>query len=297
MNSPTHGGHALSTTAPDPVVLPIPTLDHVVVNVREDMAAAAQQYRRLGFQLTPLGRHTLGSINHLAMFGTEYMELLGVPRGEGGRTDVLDWPVGLNGVVFATNDSDGLHARLAAAGAPVLPPLAFSRPVELAEGARDAAFRVVRVERAAVASGRMFFCHHLTRDVVWRDEWRRHPNGALGIEAVVISAERPEALGGTLAALFGAAALRPIVGGLRMPMGLARLDVIAPAEVARRFSAAAPSPDGRAEAMVALVLRTTDLAHAAAALAAGGVAGVVREPRRLLVPAGEAFGVTLVFHA
>jgi hypothetical protein len=231
------------------------------------------------------------------MFGTDYMELLGVPRGEGGRTDVLDWPPGLNGVVFASNDSDALHARLAAAGAPVLPPLAFSRPVALPDGTRDAAFRVVRVERAAVASGRMFFCHHLTREVVWRDEWRRHPNGVLGIEAAVISAEQPERLGATLAALFGTGALRPIPGGLRLPMGLARLDVVAPAEVARRFGRAAPPPDGRAEAMVALVLRTADLVGAAAALAAGGVAGVMREPERLLVPAGEAFGVTLEFHA
>ena len=66
-------------------MLPVPTLDHVVVNVRERMDDAAALYRRLGFALTPLGRHTLGSINHLAMFGTDYMELLGVPPGEGGR--------------------------------------------------------------------------------------------------------------------------------------------------------------------------------------------------------------------
>jgi hypothetical protein len=228
------------------------------------------------------------------MFGTDYMELLGVPQGEGGRTDVLDWPAGLNGVVFATNDSDHLHARLAAAGAPVLPPLAFSRPVDLPDGPRDAAFRVVRLDKPAVASGRMFFCHHLTRDVVWRDEWRRHPNGVLGIEGIVIEAERPETLGALFATMFGADAVRPIAGGLRLPMGLTRLDVVSPAEVARRFGPAAPAPDGRAERMAALVFRTADLDRAAYALASGGF-DAVRDADRLLVPAGEAFGVTLKF--
>ena len=31
----------------------------------------------LGFQLTPMGKHSLGSANHLAVFGEDYLELLG----------------------------------------------------------------------------------------------------------------------------------------------------------------------------------------------------------------------------
>ena len=50
---------------------PVPTLDHVVVNVHDRIDAAAETYRRLGFTLTPRGYHTLGSMNHLAMFGTD----------------------------------------------------------------------------------------------------------------------------------------------------------------------------------------------------------------------------------
>lgn len=294
MNSPLHTGHAPATTGETLAVLPVPTLDHVVVNVRDGMEQAAAQYRRLGFSLTPMGRHTLGSINHLAMFGTDYLELLGVPPEGGQRTDVLDWPAGLNGVVFGTDDSDALHATLAAAGAPVLPPLAFSRPVALRGGPRDAAFRVVRVEREAVASGRMFFCHHLTPDLVWRDEWRRHANGVLGIAGIVISAERPGMLGGLFAKLFGADAVVPIEGGVRLGLGLTRLDVVSPAEVLRRFGKAAPAPDGRREAMVGLVLRSADLARTKAALTAGGLSQTWGRDR-VLVPAAEAFGVALEF--
>jgi hypothetical protein len=278
-----------------PAVLPVPTLDHVVVNVRDRMDFGAEQYRRLGFTLTPLGRHTLGSINHLAMFGTDYLELIAVPAEGAPRTDVLDWPAGLNAVVFGTEESDGLHATLAAAGAPVLPPLAFSRPVDLPGGARDAAFRTVRVAKDAVAAGRFYFCHHLTRDLVWRDEWRRHANGVLGVAGIVIASDQPGMLGGLLRQMFGADSVVPATSGLRLGLGLTRLDIVAPAEVERRFGTAAPAPDGRAERMAALVLRVADLDRTQRALTAGGIAGVVREADRIVVPASEAFGVTLEF--
>lgn len=276
--------------------LPVATLDHVVVNVRDRMELGAQVYRRLGFTLTPQGFHTLGSTNHLAMFGTDYLELIGVPPGGGARTDVLDWPDGLNGLVFGTDDSDALYATLAAADAPVLPPLAFSRPVELPGGARDARFRTVRVAREAVAAGRVYFCHHLTRDVVWRDEWRRHPNGVVGVAGVVIAAERPDTLAGVFTRLFGADAMVPIAGGLRLGAGLTSVDVVTRAEVERRFGRAAPAADGRGDAMAALVLRTADLSRTAAALRAGDVE-TVADAGRLLVPADAAMGVTLEFAA
>jgi len=53
--------------------LPVPTLDHVVVNVRDQIDAGLHTYERLGFTMTPRGYHTLGSMNHLAILGTEYL--------------------------------------------------------------------------------------------------------------------------------------------------------------------------------------------------------------------------------
>ena len=63
------------------MMLPVATLDHVVINARDDMDRAADIYRRLGFTLTERGYHSLGSMNHLAMFGTDYLELIAVPKG------------------------------------------------------------------------------------------------------------------------------------------------------------------------------------------------------------------------
>ena len=32
----------------------------------------------------------------------------------------------------------------------------------------------VRLMPGTVPDGRLYFCHHFTRDLVWRDEWRHH---------------------------------------------------------------------------------------------------------------------------
>src|ERR1700716_55543 len=122
--------------------LPVPTLDHVVINTRDRMDEAASCYERLGFLLTPRGRHTLGSINHLAIFGTDYMELIGAPT-DGARVDILGWAGGLNGLVGGTEDSAFVAEALGAAGVPCTPPNQFSRPVDMPGGPRDAVFRTV----------------------------------------------------------------------------------------------------------------------------------------------------------
>ena len=275
-------------------MLPTPTLDHVVVNVHDGMNAAHVTYSRLGFTLTPRGYHSLGSINHLAIFGTDYLELIGTPPGGGGRQDILDWPRGLNGLVWGTEDSQAVADALSAAGISCSPPNAFTRPVELADGARDAAFRTVRLPNDTTEAGRLYFCHHLTRDLVWRDEWRHHANGTLGVRSAVIAAETPLRLGALFAQMFGPDAVCPIPGGLRLLVGLSQVDVVDPRELAVRFGAAAAPALGRREWMAALVLRTQALERAAAALTSGGIVAEA-SAERILVGADETIGVTLAF--
>src|SRR6185437_16563109 len=114
-----------------PQILPVPTLDHVVVNARDRLDEAADVYSRLGFTLTPRGYHTLGSMNHLAMFGTDYLELIAVRPGDASRPEVMAAPIGLDGLVFGSEDSDATYAALRDADVPVDPPQAFSRPVAI----------------------------------------------------------------------------------------------------------------------------------------------------------------------
>lgn len=279
------------------MTLPIPTLDHVVVNVHDRMDEAQAIYGRLGFSLTPRGYHSLGSVNHLAIFGTDYLELIGTPPGGGGRRDILGWPMGLNGLVWGTEESAEVAAALQGAGVACSAPNEFTRPVELPGGARDAVFRTVRLPNETTEAGRMYFCHHLTRDLVWRDEWRRHANGAVGVLEAVIAAEDPARLGGLFGRMFGASAVRTIPGGVRLAVGLSRFDVVDPRELAARFGAAAAPALGRREWMAALVLRTQGLEMAEAALRAGGVALAAWTPDRVLVGPEQTMGVTLAFVA
>ena len=53
-------------------------IDHVIVGVR-DLELAHEGWSRLGFTLSPRGRHIgLGTGNYCIMFASEYIELLGI---------------------------------------------------------------------------------------------------------------------------------------------------------------------------------------------------------------------------
>jgi len=277
----------------------MPTLDHVVINTRDRMDDAAALYQRLGFVLTPRGYHTLGTINHLAIFGTEYLELVGVDPAKAQSTQtasIMGFPIGLNGLVFGTDDSLGVHKALSANGVPVADPVEFSRPVVLPGLTEDAKFRVVRVKPEAAPYGRVYFCHHFTRHMVWRDEWRHHPNGVLGVERAVICAVDPAKTAQLYRSMFGPDALRPTGGGFSVLVGLSRFDILLPAAMKTQLGDATPDPQGRDTFMAALTFRCASLARATDALRAGGITAAQRDGR-LLVAAADGFGATLEFVA
>ena len=142
----------------------------------------------------------------------------------------------------------------------------------------------------------MYFCHHFTRDLVWRDEWRQHANGTVGVARTVIASDDPAILGALFGRMFGPAALRPVAGGVSLAVGMGRVDVLGHAATADLRGDAAGERDGRAHYMAALTLRTRSLDEARAALQAGGVAAR-KDGHRLLVPATAAMGCPIEFVA
>ena len=87
-------------------------LDHVVVCVH-DLEHARSTYARLGFTLTPRGYHSIGSQNHCIMFGSDYIELLAVPRPHPANqyfTDFLLGGDGLASIALATQDANAAQA-------------------------------------------------------------------------------------------------------------------------------------------------------------------------------------------
>lgn len=180
------------------------SLDHVVVNALRDTDAAEALFAGLGFTLTPRGYHTLGSVNHLMMTPGAYLEIVGVPPTGKQRQEVLDSPAGLSGLVLKSEDADATHARVVAAGFDPMPPLAFSRPVEIDGQSHDASFRTVRMKPDFFGGGRVYFCQHLTPELVWRPEWLEHENGFCAIDRIAIEHPDPATCAADLAGCFGA---------------------------------------------------------------------------------------------
>lgn len=278
------------------MTLPVPTLDHVVINARDEMDRAADTYRRLGFTLTERGYHSLGSMNHLAMFGTDYLELIAVPKGAtSGRLDLLDYSFGLNGLVFGSEDSAVTYRALSKAGVAVEPPVEFTRPVKYDGGQGDARFRTVRMKAGVVPYGRVYYCHHFTRDLVWRDEWRHHPNGAVAVARAMIVEPEPAKGAKLYADMFGPETVRDIKGGKTVVIGNSRFDIVTEAALKAQFGKAVPESEGRPAYMAGLTLRTTSLAKAAQVLQDGKIGGVERSKDRIVVPASEATNAVLEF--
>jgi len=277
------------------MTLPAATLDHVVINARDDMDRAADIYRRLGFTLTERGYHSLGSMNHLAMFGTDYLELIAVPKNAtSGRLDLLNYPFGLNGLVFGSEDSAVTYAALEKAGLPFDPPVEFTRPVKYTGGQGDARFRTVRMKAGHVPYGRIYYCHHFTRDLVWRDEWRHHANGTVAVVRAVIVEPDPAKGAKLYADMFGKETVRDIKGGKSVVIGNSRFDIVTEAALKAEFGDAAPDAEGRRAYMAGLTFRTVSLAKAAQALQAGKI-GSKKIGDRLVVPAREAVNAVLEF--
>jgi catechol 2,3-dioxygenase-like lactoylglutathione lyase family enzyme len=235
----------------------------------------------------------LGSVNHLAMFETDYLELLGFPKEGETRSEITRFPEGLNGLVFKTADADLVHREAAAAGLPVLPVQSFSRPVALGAETRDARFRTTRLDPDEVAMGRVYFCEHLTPDLVWRPEWKSHPNTACALARVVVATPDPQRTAALFRGLFGPEAVADRDGKQVIVAAVAQVELAAPAAVMAEFGEAAAQPAGRTEYLAALALKVASLTSAVQQLR--GIAGVRGDAQRVVVPAAAAFNTTIVF--
>jgi hypothetical protein len=101
---------------------------------------------------------------------------------------------GVHLAAFSIADAEGQHRRLTEAGFAMRPLVQFQRPVGTESGTGVAAFTVVRLERGAMAEGRIQMLAHRTEDTVWQKRWLAHRNGALGlVDLVVASADVDEA--------------------------------------------------------------------------------------------------------
>ena len=244
--------------AHDALALP---LDHLVINTHFEMNAAHDIFEQLGFTLTPRGRHSLGSINHLMVFENDYLELIGLPSDGGPlRKDVLESPVGIDGLVFQTSDAARTHQLLQANGLAVQPVQAFSRPVELGGIVSEARFETVRFEPGQFNAGRLYYCKHFTPELVWRKEWQAHPNGVNTLAALLIVCESPEREATQYVAAAGGVASVGENGEYRVGGAQYSLVFVTAAQYAECFGNLTCVGGKRSSFFGAIALRTSSLA-------------------------------------
>jgi len=169
-------------------------LDHVGHFV-SDPDAASHALTRAGFaptpvsvQVDPAGART-GTGNVCAMFPRGYVEVL-FKTAETPLAAELDISMarytGVHLAAFAVADAAAAHRRLGEVGFPLRPLVSMQRPVDTESGPATAAFTVARVERGAMAEGRIQILTHRSEDAVWQKRWLVHRNGARGLASVVI---------------------------------------------------------------------------------------------------------------
>ena len=235
-------------------------LDHTVINVHFELDRAQAIFDSLGFFLTPRGRHSLGSINHLIVLKDDYVEIVGLPTDTDVlRQEVLDSPVGIDGLVFQTNNADQTYQAFAQAKRAIQPVQAFSRPVELDGATYAARFRTTRFETGTFPAGRVYFCQHLTPELVWRKEWQSHPNKVVCTAAFLIVTHHPKAEAKRYLEASGGTLKRGAHGEWRIQAKKYSLVLVTPAQYQECYGSLVQAQTTRESFFGAIALQTTDL--------------------------------------
>src|SRR5207247_9581514 len=119
-------------------------IDHAVVVVR-DLDQAAENWKRLGFTVSPRGTHSakMGSGNFTIMLDPDYIELLGVlvetEHNAPTRAFLDRSGEGIERIAFTAVDSAAGAEEIRARGYQPLGPTDFERPVTMPDGSQSAA--------------------------------------------------------------------------------------------------------------------------------------------------------------
>lgn len=274
-------------------------IDHAVIVVR-DLDNAAENWRRLGFTVSPRGTHSakIGSGNYTIMLEPDYIELLGVlvetEHNAPTRASLAKRGEGIERIAFTAIDSAAGAEEIRSRGYQPVGPTDFERPVTMPDGSLSAAkFRIFQWPIAEAPGGlRIFACQHKTRDTVWIPELMQHANGAKRLTQALVVSPEPANDAAHLARMIDREVRPEQDGAVAVPSGSDRADFIflTKDQLGRRYPevslAGLPQRGG-----AGLVLATSDLAAAGKAVGSSGV----RSGGAVCVAPAAANGTLLIF--
>ena len=208
-------------------------IDHAVVVVK-DLDGAAENWRRLGFTVSPRGTHSakMGSGNYTIMLDPDYMELVGIlaetDHNVPTRAFLAKRDEGIERMAFTAVDSAAGAEEIRAHGYEPVGPTDFERPVTMPDGSLSAAkFRIFQWPIAEAPGGvRIFACQHKTRETVWIPELMRHANGAKRLKQVLIVSTEPAEDAAHLGRLLDRAIRKEPDSAFAVPSGSDRADFV-----------------------------------------------------------------------
>jgi hypothetical protein len=192
-------------------------LDHLVIAYR-DLEAAAERYRRLGFQVGARNRHPWGTENHIVQFDGAFLELVGL--GEEFRAPAPDDPVypfagflaefltrreGLAMLVLRSCDAEADRRLFKDKGLGERPRFDFARKGRRAGKEVDVAFSLAFARSDVFPDAGFFVCQQRFPENFWDAAAQVHPNGAAGVAELAFAHPRPEAAVDFLSAFLDAA--------------------------------------------------------------------------------------------
>jgi Glyoxalase-like domain len=274
-------------------------IDHAVIVVR-DLDSAAENWKRLGFTVSPRGTHSakMGSGNYTIMLDPDYMELLGVlvetDHNAPSRAFLAGRGEGIERVAFTAVDSAAGAEEIRAHGFEPVGPIDFERPVTMPDGSLSAArFTVFQWPIAEAPAGlRIFACQHKTRETVWIPELMKHANGAKRLRQALVVSLEPAKDAAHLARMIDREVRTESDGAVGVPSGPDRADFafLTKDQLSRRYPevslAGLPERGG-----AGLVIATSDLAAAEKAVGSSGV----RSGGAVCVAPAAANGTLLAF--
>ena len=175
------------------------------------------------------------------------------------RPELQGAPLGLNGLVFKTDDADATFAHLQAVGMAAEPPKGFHRPVDTPNLVKEARFRTVTVRSDVFTAGRVYLCEHNTPELVWRPDLPKltaHPNGAQSFKEIVIATDQPAEEAANFALLLNGTA----AGDNTVVVEGFRVVVLSWEEYAKRFGANAVAAGGRKSIFGAVGVASSEIA-------------------------------------
>jgi hypothetical protein len=274
-------------------------IDHVIVGVR-DLEQARLGWSRLGFTLSPRGRHIgQGTANYCIMFAADYVELLGIvdPSDFVQRLDAfLAQREGLMAVAFApAGGPEEVRSALLRRQLHPSEPRQLGRRLELPEGPVVPRFSLLSLPTDETPGLDSFICAHLTPELMRRPEWLRHPNGALGLRGIHVLVDSTAALLEPYDRLFGMPQVTTTDAVVCVHVGAHRIVLSTSDDFSTMHPDLDLEPDFPLPGIVSLELAIGRREETAEYLTRRQIPFVKTSDDSLVVPAGEANGAMLLF--